>query len=335
MRSHEIENWARQVIRRQGGGQQEDSLVELKAKWPEPRWTARQLAGHANAARGVPILWLIGVDGSSGVVGCEDTEVGDWYNQIRAEFDGGVAPTLLGHPTFEHAGRFLVPLVFTTDRPPYVIRNPARDTPKSGPFSLEVPWREGTNVRSAGRAELLAMLTETAPIPAVEILRGQVVITPSTKDGTNILDPERWTVTVEVEVYISPRGSASTVIPFHRCITKLRPRGGATPVTIPGGYIREGAWRRIAEPGEERSRTITATLDELIIDGPGKSAQVSVLRGPAWASVPDFEMIEIEWRQASDERTVMFAAPLETVTVSESEKEASIIAAWLITPGAA
>lgn len=41
----------------------EDDLVELKAVWPEAgRKVARQIAGHANAAGGAPILWVIGAD---------------------------------------------------------------------------------------------------------------------------------------------------------------------------------------------------------------------------------------------------------------------------------
>jgi hypothetical protein len=308
MRSHEIENWARQVIRRsESGAQQEDSLVELKGKWPEPRWTARQLAGHANAARGVPILWLIGVDRDQGVVGCENIEIGDWYNQLKAEFEGGVAPALLGHPIFEHDGKFVAPLLFTTDRPPYVVRNPARDTPKAGPFSLDVPWREGTNVRSAGRAELLMMLTSSPISPAVELLRGQVVLSYPQKENTIHPDTKRHVLSVEVELYITPRGQESIVIPYHRTITKLRPRGGGAPVVVPGGYMREGAWRRPPVPDEEASLTITTTRDE---------------------------MIEIEWHLAGIDTPVVFSAPLEHVDVSEVAESHHMLAAWLVRGGA-
>ena len=332
VRLHEIENWARQTIRRAAaGGQQEDSLVELKAKWPEPRWTARQLAGHANAAGGAPILWLIGVDQKEGVLGCENIEIGDWYNQLKAEFEGGVAPALLGHPTFEHEGKFVVPLLFTTDRPPYVVKNPARDTPKAGPFSLDVPWREGTAVRSAGRAELLRMLTSTPTLPSVELLRGQAVITPAQKVATNLLDPERWLLSVEVELYVTPRGEETVVIPYHRVVTKLRARGGGAPVVLTGGYMRAGAWRRVPTThDEEESLTITATRDELIVEGPGKIAQYSSLRGPTWATVPEFEVLEIEWHIAGVDIPVVFSAPLEHVEIGDSERKANIVAAWLV-----
>ena len=64
MKAIEIEYWALRILERVEKHQPiEDTWVELKAEWPvETAKTARQLAGHANAARGEPVLWLIGVD---------------------------------------------------------------------------------------------------------------------------------------------------------------------------------------------------------------------------------------------------------------------------------
>ena len=64
MRNTDIERWALQVIDRVERQQPvEDSRVELKREWPTSPWsTARRIAGHANAARVEPILWIIGVD---------------------------------------------------------------------------------------------------------------------------------------------------------------------------------------------------------------------------------------------------------------------------------
>ena len=63
MRRHEIEDWALRIIEQVESGQpNEDYRVELKAQWPDTREAARRIAGHANAAHGEPILWLIGVD---------------------------------------------------------------------------------------------------------------------------------------------------------------------------------------------------------------------------------------------------------------------------------
>ena len=49
----------------------EDDRIELKGVWPEPsgRRTARQLAGHANAARGERVLWIVGLSEEHGLIG--------------------------------------------------------------------------------------------------------------------------------------------------------------------------------------------------------------------------------------------------------------------------
>ena len=69
MRNHEIEAWALGIIDRVIQKQPiEDDRVELKAEWPDALKAARRIAGHANAARGEPILWLIGVDEKAGAI---------------------------------------------------------------------------------------------------------------------------------------------------------------------------------------------------------------------------------------------------------------------------
>ncbi len=84
MRQRDIEVWALGIIRRVEMEQpHEDSRVELKAVWPEDSAkAARQVAGHANAARGEPILWLIGVDEKKGVVGATFEEITKWWGQV-------------------------------------------------------------------------------------------------------------------------------------------------------------------------------------------------------------------------------------------------------------
>lgn len=70
MRTHELENWVLCLIERVNVKQGvEDTRVELKTEWIEPKKAAWGLAGHANAASGEPVLWVIGVDEDRGVVG--------------------------------------------------------------------------------------------------------------------------------------------------------------------------------------------------------------------------------------------------------------------------
>src|ERR1051325_6941356 len=94
MRAIEIEAWGLRVLRAlRNRSFVEDSVVELKADWPDPRKAARQVGGHANAARGEPILWLVGADEKRGVVGANYDELSSWYSRLKAEFDG-IAPSL-------------------------------------------------------------------------------------------------------------------------------------------------------------------------------------------------------------------------------------------------
>ena len=68
MNSRQIESWALRVIDCVKRGQpNEDFLVELKRDWIDEAKAARRIAGHANAARGENILWLIGFDEKEGV----------------------------------------------------------------------------------------------------------------------------------------------------------------------------------------------------------------------------------------------------------------------------
>ena len=92
MRTCEIEAWALRAIDRVEKHQpNEDSRVELKAVWPDgPEKAARQIAGHANALHGEPILWVIGVDEKQGVSGASQNDLANWWPQVKVQFDGPV-----------------------------------------------------------------------------------------------------------------------------------------------------------------------------------------------------------------------------------------------------
>src|SRR5215218_4078138 len=84
------------VDARRSGISPEDDFTECKATWPEPD-KARQLAALANRAAGEPIVYIIGLDDTSGAV----TDPGpvdpaDWYPGLEKHFDE-VAPEVLLH----------------------------------------------------------------------------------------------------------------------------------------------------------------------------------------------------------------------------------------------
>ncbi len=144
------------------GGRIEDDLVECKSQWPDPqqRSSARQLAGHANKARGEPILWLIGLDENTHTLTQpRPVEVADWWAAVASRFDPP-APELEHHlviPVGE--GQAATALRFLTDRSPYVITGGG----ENGSLEREVPIRDGTRTRSARRDELLRLLIPRSP----------------------------------------------------------------------------------------------------------------------------------------------------------------------------
>ena len=84
MRCAEVEHW---VITVRIGSEQarlsRDSRVELKAEWPDAVDAARRIAGHANAARGDPVLWIIGLDEKRGAIGAAVNELAKWHPRSR------------------------------------------------------------------------------------------------------------------------------------------------------------------------------------------------------------------------------------------------------------
>ena len=96
MRLTQIEAWALKVADDITQGHPvEDARVEVKSKWPEPNGAARRIAGHANAAYGEPILWIIGIDETKReVVGADKNDLASWYPQVQAEFSE-LAPNVI------------------------------------------------------------------------------------------------------------------------------------------------------------------------------------------------------------------------------------------------
>ena len=207
MDTRQIESWALEIVDRVTSGEpHEDSKVELKADWPSDAYrTARQLAGHANAARGEPILWLIGLHEEKGLVGVRKKEPSTWMAQVRSKFEG-ISPDVTD-VNMKVNGKALVALQFDTSRSPFVVENPAGDNTGCGPASLEVPWRESTGTRSATRNDLIRLLVPQLTIPDVEPVNGYLRLRRMDKVGD-------WDY--EIRVFITPRSSVPIVLPFHR-----------------------------------------------------------------------------------------------------------------------
>lgn len=186
----------------------EDSLVELKSDWIDPKKASRHLAALCNAARGEPVLWLVGVDEDRGAIGVQEAELSNWWAQVRAEFDQQ-PPTLIQNVAAPVGDNSVVALLFDTTRAPFVTKNPV----VGGPVVLEVPWREGNATRSARREDLIRILVPAVRVPEVELLDARA----SCLLGNCGL----WRTTLTLDVYVIVR--SPIILIAHRSVAKVQP----------------------------------------------------------------------------------------------------------------
>lgn len=258
MKPHQIENWALDVIERTlAGSPNEDSRVELKREWPAPpNKAARQIAGHANAARGASILWLVGIDQVKGIVGAQHNELASWYPQITAQFEG-LAPSMqdLNVPI---DGKTVVALHFETDRAPFLVKNPKYGEPDGGPVKYEVPWREGSSTRTAQRSDLLLMLSPQARLPQFEVLEGSI-----TMKQVGVSEDMTCAWDVVITLYAHKDTTDLLAIPFHQCEV-------ACDLGHNGHYVEFSETYLLPDDMSANNRTINSTYTELLLYGPGQ-----------------------------------------------------------------
>lgn len=170
---------------------------------------ARQLAGHANAAAGQRITWIVGVDEDAAeVVGSPSEELANWWPQVCKQFDAEIVPD----PTSVHVpvgdDRSVLAIAFETDRAPYVVKTGA-----TGGAEREVPWRELNRTRTAYRRELLTLLLGIVTIPDAEIIE---------------VDIEAYKRQDALEFYLSGTmfltapGPHATLLPHHQATATIQ-----------------------------------------------------------------------------------------------------------------
>ena len=263
MQHHELEAWVLQIIDRVTSGQSiEDSRVELKAEWPDPKKAARQIAGHANTAHGEPILWLVGIDEKRHTVtGATETELANWYPQVKGQFDG-LAPRVvdLNVPT---KNRTVVALLFETDRVPFVVKNP-----DGGTIQFEVPWRENRATRIADRSDLMKLLSPLQLLPSVELLGAVLQVQRASAEPPKQGEWLNWNL--NLAFYIVPHADSKVVIPFHRCSGLLGVVGEVEQIELTFIHMRPPGLYTPGSFDQRESLTILGTANELLVEGPGK-----------------------------------------------------------------
>lgn len=294
MKQLQIEVWALRIVTQVEAGQRiEDTKVELKATWPNAVKAARRIAGHANAARGEPILWLVGVDQTAGAVGAPREELANWYPQVKAQFDG-LAPRLtdLNVPVGD---KTITALLFETDRAPFVVKNPAYNQPGGGPVQYEVPWREGTSIRSARREDLVRLLAPLQQVPDFEILEA------SLEAKQHKAEPlATWKL--RVVLFASLSDEHLVVMPFHKSYAELEIPGFVSRTAFeqlvlnpPGRYDRPGQW-------VDDSATVVSTQHELTMHGSGRVVLTAKVDLPLVENITSDANITLSLLPANAER---------------------------------
>lgn len=335
METAAVESWALRVIERVNSDEPfEDARVELKRTWIDPQRAARRIAGHANASHGDRILWLVGVDEEEGVVGATEQELSEWLARVEACFHEK-PPDLLKDLVVPVEETSVYVLVFSTDRAPYVVENPAFGTPDGGPVEREVPWREGTGTRTARRSDLIRILEPISRVPKVEVLDAQLRLRLSEDESSREYFRGQFTA----RLYLVPApSSAQLVIPFHKCGVRLRlPEITDTlisaPVTMEPPKKRPVSWRSLrpaferwpeSERPEPDSHTVHATQSEVLLTGPGlvlatsefnfvaqdadppHEVRASLIMQPVYASAPATADLRLEFNREAESKPDLF-----------------------------
>jgi hypothetical protein len=235
--------------------------------WPgPPRIAARRLAAHANAARGRDLLWIVGLDsaktGDAALTGADLSRFQAWLAGVSEFFDG-MAPRIGGFRVpvggnGKKKGLSVVALHIETGRAPFVIRSKPGSNGKAP--ALETPWLDADTgqVRSAGRMELVKLLSPLHDLPQFEILEAELSFYRNPHVSIASKATFRWSV--DAAVYVMPRAEARSVIPLHRC------RGGIAIAHSP--FRSDGA--DFSVTADQGSPGVRVTESAVLIDGLGR-----------------------------------------------------------------
>jgi hypothetical protein len=207
VRTHEIISWALRAIDQAKAGQPyEDSRVEFKSIWIEPREAARHIAGHANAARGEPILWLMGVLPTGEVSGVLAMELANWYPQVKSFFDESAPELIDVNITIGEVT--VVAFLWNTEPAPFVFKTGRGDTPR------EVLYRHGTRNDAATRSQLIRILSPAVHSPIIELINGSLTITRIRNFRKKQLD--RLDYAIDLDLFVVQPQANESIFVRHR-----------------------------------------------------------------------------------------------------------------------
>lgn len=234
----------------------EDTRIEIKSVWIDDLQAARRLAGHANASRGEPVIWILGIDEKKGIVtGIDSLEMDNWIKAVEKHFDGE-APALVTHTNIHIDNKTVVALYFETHHAlPFVIKNSTGGYPQ-----YTTPWRNGTTLRAAKRAELLEILRPVVRIPELHIMGADLTLVVENNEiGTSYpqSDNKVFSWTLRADLYFTPQTQERIFVPYAFCYASFAVEDyGNAELSVKFSAIGDSA-------------TIFCSPSELVISGPG------------------------------------------------------------------
>ncbi|GBF44625.1 hypothetical protein LPTSP2_39280 [Leptospira ellinghausenii] len=251
-----LESFVLDIIDRIRKGQQiEDSRVELKSNLIEPYKAARRIAGHANAASGQNIVWIFGLSEDGGIIGIENSDIQDWFSKVKTLFDEV-------YPEFSELiisidGKSILAIQFITSRAPYVLKNPNYGKEGSGHIEKEIPFREGTSIRSARRSDLLKILTKQSRSIEFEMIDSYLYLTHGGGEKYN------WNIHFDLYAFLTFNSQVPLTIPFHRINLQISDKNG--------NIIISNGWNITGDI--EKDTNISGGKTEFLLFGPSKIKQ--------------------------------------------------------------
>ena len=173
----------------------------------------------------------------------------DWISEV-AEFFDGVAPRVQSIPIAAGGKKPVVALHIETGRAPFVVRRAGG--------GLETPWMDANGVRSAGRLELVQLLSPLQDLPSFEVLEADLSVYKNPHVSAAARATFRWTL--DASVYVLPQGDSRVILPLHQC------RGA---VRIDGSRFRSDA-TDFSLTADKNSPAIRVTESAALVEGLGR-----------------------------------------------------------------
>jgi len=298
VRSTEIEFWALSNLEQTPAASNTANRerYRLFSKWPSPTSAlARRLAGEANAARGLPLLWLFGGDPPHDKL---TSAFDDWSTRLLANFDG-LGPEMKAVPV-QHAGHLWTAIAIETTRLPFVIMHSKK---------REVPWWEAGEVRSATRSQLLRLLVPASRLPVFEIIEAEFLFYQNIDPSNSRRNPYRWAL--DSTIFLVPNPGDRVVINAPRC---------SASACFPG----QGPRTRSAElnfSSDSRSSRVRVIDQALVSESVGSFfLQAYGLSGEGDLPTDQPAELVLEFAITGHEQNAVISLPIPTAPTRESNQ---------------